>query len=109
MLPTRKVSKFICKVGMSIRLSIWGIAQLIAFGGAVIFVLISSALSAVKHTLYYSKVDAIVQTAGTGCSVRGLTESMRSAIAKNPKLANEQWLDCSEVKGAIASFAKEVK
>ena len=94
---------------MGIRLTVWGFASLIAFGGAVIFVLVSGAYRAVKHGLYYSKVDAVVQTAGTGCSVRGLTESMRASIAKHPKLANEQWLDCSEIPGAIALLRDEVK
>ena len=56
---------------MRIGLTISGIASLTAFGGAVIFVLVSSAYRSAKHALYYSKVDAIVQTAGTGCSVRG--------------------------------------
>jgi hypothetical protein len=98
-----------CETGMRIRLTIWGFAQLFAFGAAVIFVLISFALNGVKHALYYSKVDAIVQTAGMGCSVRGLTESMRSFLANNPKLANEQWFDCSDVRGMIASFGTEAK
>jgi hypothetical protein len=95
---------------MSIRLTVWGFAQLFAFGGAVIFVLIAYAYDGVRHALYYSKVDAIVQTAGAGCSVRGLTESMRSVIASNPKLANERWFDCGDdVRTAIAFFGKEVK
>jgi hypothetical protein len=92
---------------MSIRLSIWGVAQLIAFGGAVIFVLVASSYRAVKHSLYFSKADAIVQWAGMGCSVRGLSESARAAIANNPRLANEAWLDCREVNAAITSFRKE--
>jgi hypothetical protein len=92
---------------MRIGLTISGIASLTAFGGAVIFVLVSSAYRSVKHALYYSKVDAIVQWADTGCSVRGLSESMRSVLANNPRLANEQWRDCREVKGAIAFFKKE--
>jgi hypothetical protein len=95
------------EVGMSIRLSIWGFAQLFAFGGAVIFVLVASSYRAVKHSLYYSKADAIVQWAGMGCSVRGLSETARAAIANNPRLANEAWLDCREVKTAVASFKKE--
>ena len=94
---------------MGIRLTAWGIGRLFAFGCAVVFVLASSAYRAVKHALYYSKVDAIVQTAGTGCSVRGLTESTRFLIAKFPGLADEQWVDCSEVRGTIALLGNEVK
>ena len=30
-------------------------------------------------------------------------------IAKFPGLADEQWLDCSEARGTIALFGKEVK
>jgi hypothetical protein len=93
---------------MVIRLSILGIGYLVVFGGAVIFVLVSGAYRSVKHSLLYSKVDAIVQSAGTGCSVRALTDSMRSAIATSPKLANEQWLDCNESIGAVASLGHEV-
>jgi hypothetical protein len=93
---------------MAIRLTIWGGAQLFAFSGAVILVLASGAYRSVKHSLFYSKVDAIVQSAGTGCSLRALTDSMRSAIAKSPKLANEQWLDCNEAIGAVASLGHEV-
>ena len=93
---------------MGIRLTIWGGAQLLAFGGAVVLVLASGVYRSVKHSLFYSKVDATVQSAGTGCSLRGLTDSMRSAIAKSPKLANEQWLDCNEAIGAVASLGHQV-
>jgi len=92
---------------MGIRLSPIGIAQLVVFGGAVILVLAAGAYRSVKHSLFYSKVDAIVQSAGTGCSVHPLTDSMRSAIAKSSKLANEQWLDCNEAIGAVASLGYE--
>jgi hypothetical protein len=92
---------------MGIRLTIWGGAQLLAFGGAVILVLAAGAYRSVKHSLFYSKVDAIVQSAGTGCSLRALTDSMRTVIAKSPKLANEQWLDCNETIGAVASLGYE--
>ena len=79
---------------MRIGLTVSGIAQLTAFGGAVIFVLVSGAYRSVKHAIYYSKVDAVVQTAGPGCSVTGLSELTRSIVAQNPRLANEQWTDC---------------
>src|SRR5882757_3098052 len=92
---------------MGIRLSILGIGHLVVFGGAVILVLASDAYRSVQHSLFYSKVDAIVQSAGTGCSLRPLTDSMRSVIAKSPKLANEQWLDCNETIGAVASLGYE--
>jgi hypothetical protein len=93
---------------MGIRLTAFGVGNLVVFGGAVIFVLASGAYRSVKHSLFYSKVDAVVQSAGTGCSVRPLTDSMRSAIATSPKLANEQWLDCDEAIGAVASLGHQV-
>lgn len=94
---------------MRIRLTIWGIGQLFAFSCAVVFVLVAGAYRYVKHSIYYSKVDAVVQTAGAGCSVRGLTEQTRSAIASDPRLANEQWFDCGDIQKAINFFGKEVK
>jgi hypothetical protein len=94
---------------MKIRLSIWGMAQLFAFGGAVVLVLAWGAFRAVKHAIYYQKVDAVVQTAGMGCSVRGLTESSRAVLAKIPRVANEQWFDCDEPVRTIAEFGKDVK
>lgn len=93
---------------MGIRLSILGIGHLVVFGGAVILVLASDAYRSVKHSLFYSKVDAIVQSASTGCSMRPLTDSMRTALATSPKLANEQWLDCNEAIGAVASLGHQV-
>ena len=94
---------------MSVRLTIFGIAQVMAFGGAVIFVLVAGAYRTVKHSLYYSKVDAVVQTAGTGCSIEGLSDRTRSMLAKNPQLANEQWADCGEPQLMKALFGAEVK
>jgi hypothetical protein len=94
---------------MRIRLTVWGIGQLFAFSAAVIFVLVVGAYRYVNHSLYFRKVDAIMQKAGTGCSVRGLTDQTRSAIANDPNLANEQWFDCGDAQKAIAFFGKEVK
>jgi hypothetical protein len=92
---------------MGIRLTAFGVGNLVVFGGAVILVLVSGAYRSVKHSLFYSKVDAVVQSAGTGCSVIPLTDSMRAAIAKSPKLANGQWLDCNESIGAVAALGYE--
>ena len=94
---------------MKIRLTIWGMAQLFAFGGAVMLVLVWGAFRAVKHAIYYVKVDAVVQTAGLGCSVRGLTDETRAVIAKFPQLANEQWADCGEARTIKALFGDAVK
>ena len=73
----------------------------------MILVLIWGAYRSVKHALFYTKMDATVQTSGTGCSVRGLTDSTRAIIAKLPRLADEQWLDCNEARGTIALFPKQ--
>ena len=94
---------------MRFRPTIWTVAQLLAFCGAVIFVLVSGAYRSAKHALYYSKVDSVVQTADTACSVIGLTDVARSIVANNPRLANEQWADCDDARVAKVLLGDQVK
>jgi hypothetical protein len=94
---------------MRIGLSVWGWSRLIAFGLACLLVAVGTAARAVRHSLFYSQIEARVDDLGAGCSIRGLTEARRAVIAAHPRAANEQWVDCAAVADLVANMGDEVR